>query len=277
MTIDFDADDFEAFVIAPQADLPQEGQGKEAEHQQTNLRQEHANKIGFDLSEMKDQAVLEGLRQDNAQSMLQACQDQAQAAGTGARMSQHQQDDVTARQNQKAIAPQADLPVREDPDELPSGAWTAADPDSIVIINPKASPDLPGCGNTSEPLETTDSISPSGSAKTTDPIKSPEPIKTTDPTEAPSPFNTSEPLKTPEILGNCSVTGSDTDLEAATRNQLIELVQALRNDVVRLNRRIHELGGNPPKRDRAAYMRQYRSRLKGAMSGKAPDLGVKFV
>lgn len=78
------------------------------------------------------------------------------------------------------------------------------------------------------------------------------------------------PLQDGEKRGETGVTDSQAVAELVTRNQ------ALDAEVIRLRRRIEELGGKPPKRDRAAYMRHYRATHKPVLlePGKST---VKFV
>lgn len=74
-----------------------------------------------------------------------------------------------------------------------------------------------------------------------------------------------------EIEAETSVTGSDAYAELVTRTTELEAER------IRLLRRIEELGGKPPKRDRAAYMRQYRGRTKRLQCGADPSTKVKFL
>lgn len=76
-----------------------------------------------------------------------------------------------------------------------------------------------------------------------------------------------------QIRGENSVSGSDTDaLQVA-----LQRIQALEAEQERLLRRIDELGGKPPQRDRAAYMRDYRKRTKGVLSGRNPEGIARFL
>lgn len=74
-----------------------------------------------------------------------------------------------------------------------------------------------------------------------------------------------------------SCAGSDAAMLAVTVTSLQAELETAHNEIGRLIRRIEELGGKPPKRDRAAYMRNYRTRTKKILAGADPDRLVRFL